>query len=141
MEYKILEEQDLELMLDFVDDENTKYSIEVLKNFIDEKNNFGFIAKTKNKIVGFAFGYILLKPDGRKVFYLDAIDVMPEYQGKGCGTGIISFARDYAKTLNCYKMYLITNRSNVSACKCYEKAGGINKADDEIIYVYDFKKK
>jgi len=141
MEYKILEEQDLELMLDFVDDENTKYSIEVLKNFIDEKNNFGFIAKTNNKIVGFAFGYILLKPDGRKVFYLDAIDVMPEYQGKGCGTGIISFARDYAKTLNCYKMYLITNRSNVSACKCYEKAGGINKADDEIIYVYDFKKK
>ena len=141
MEYKILEEQDLELMLDFVDDENTKYSIEVLKNFIDEKNNFGFIAKTNNKIVGFAFGYILLKPDGRKVFYLDAIDVMPEYQGKGCGTGIISFARDYAKTLNCYKMYLSTNKSNVSACKCYEKAGGINKADDEIIYVYDFKKK
>ena len=141
MEYKILEEQDLELMLDFVDDENTKYSIEVLKNFINEKNNFGFIAKTNNKIVGFAFGYILLKPDGRKVFYLDAIDVMPEYQGKGCGTGIISFARDYIKTLNCYKMYLITNRSNVSACKCYEKAGGINKADDEIIYVYDFKKK
>ena len=141
MEYKILEEQDLELMLDFVDDENTKYSIEVLKKFIDENNNFGFIAKTNNKIVGFAFGYILLKPDGRKVFYLDAIDVMPEYQGKGCGTGIISFARDYAKTLNCYKMYLITNRSNVSACKCYEKAGGINKADDEIIYVYDFKKK
>ena len=35
MEYKILEEQDLELMLDFVDDENTKYSIEVLKKFID----------------------------------------------------------------------------------------------------------
>ena len=102
MEYKILEEQDLELMLDFVDDENTKYSIEVLKKFIDEKNNFGFIAKTNNKIVGFAFGYILLKPDGRKVFYLDAIDVMPEYQGKGCGTGIISFARDYAKTLNCF---------------------------------------
>ena len=141
MEYKILEEQDLALMLDFVDDENTKYSIEVLKKFIDEKNNFGFIAKTNNKIVGFAFGYILLKPDGRKVFYLDAIDVMPEYQGKGCGTGIISFARDYAKTLNCYKMYLSTNKSNVSACKCYEKAGGINKADDEIIYVYDFKKK
>ena len=141
MEYKILEEQDLALMLDFVDDENTKYSIEVLKKFIDEKNNFGFIAKTNNKIVGFAFGYILLKPDGRKVFYLDAIDVMPEYQGKGCGTGIISFARDYAKTLNCYKMYLITNRSNISACKCYENAGGINKADDEIIYVYDFKKK
>ena len=139
MEYKILEEKDLELMLDFVDDENTKYSIVDLKEFIYGNNNFGFVAKTDNKIVGFAFGYILLYPDGRKVFYLHAIDVMPEYQGKGYGTGLISFARDYAKTIKCYKMYLITNRSNISACKCYEKAGGINKANDEIVYVYDFR--
>ncbi len=139
MEYKLLEEQDLELMLDFGDDENTKYSVYVLKRFIDDKNNFGFIAKTDNKIVGFAFGYILLYPDGRKVFYLHAIDVMPEYQGKGYGTGLISFSRDYAKTIKCFKMYLITNKSNISACKCYEKAGGINKADDEIVYVYDFR--
>ena len=92
-----------------------------------------------NKIVGFAFGYILLKPDGRKVFYLDAIDVMPDFQGKGYGTGLISFARDYAKTIDCYEMFLITNRSNISACKCYEKAGGINDADDEVVYVYDFR--
>ena len=59
MEYKLLEEQDLELMLDFVDDENTKYNVDVLKKFIDNK--------------------------------------------------------------------------------CYEKAGGINDADDEVVYVYDFR--
>lgn len=34
-------------------------------------------------------------------------------------------------------MFLITNKSNISACKCYEKAGGINKANDEIVYVYE----
>lgn len=139
MEYKILENKELELMLDFVDDENTKYSISKLEDFIENKNNYGFIAKLNNKIVGFAFGYILLKPDGRKIFYLDAIDIMPEYQGKGYGTGLISFARDYAKSIKCNKMYLITNKSNISACKCYEKAGGRNKADDEIVYVYNFK--
>lgn len=139
MEYKILEDKELELMLDFVDDENTKYSISKLEDFIENKNNYGFIAKLNNKIVGFAFGYILLKPDGRKIFYLDAIDIMPEYQGKGYGTGLISFARDYAKSIECNKMYLITNKSNISACKCYEKAGGRNKADDEIVYVYNFK--
>lgn len=63
MEYKILENKELELMLDFVDDENTKYSISKLEDFIENKNNYGFIAKLNNKIVGFAFGYILLKPD------------------------------------------------------------------------------
>ena len=139
MEYKLLEKKELELMLDFVDDENTQYSVSKLEDFIENKNNYGFIAKLNNKIVGFAFGYILLKPDGRKIFYLDAIDIMPEYQGKGYGTGLISIARDYAKSIECYKMYLITNKSNISACKCYEKAGGRNKANDEIVYVYNFK--
>ena len=139
MEYKLLEEQDLKYMLDFVDDENTKYSIDILKNFIDSRNTFGFIAKINTKIVGFAFGYVLVKPDGRKVFYLDAIDVMLEYQGKGYGTGLLSFVRDYAKTLDCYKMFLITNKSNIAACKCYEKAGGINKTDDDTVYAYDLE--
>ena len=45
----------------------------------------------------------------------------------------------YAKTIDCYEMFLITNRSNISACKCYEKARGINDADDEVVYVYDFR--
>ena len=137
MEYKNLEEKDLELMLDFVDDEDTKYNIDDLKKFINGENNFGFIAKEDNKIVGFAFGYILLNPDGRKQFYLHAIDVMANYQGKGYGTGLISFVRDFVKNIGCYKMFLITNKSNISACKCYEKAGGINNSDDEIVYVYE----
>ena len=33
-------------------------------------------------------------------------------------------------------MFLITNKSNLSACRCYEKSGGISKASDEIVYVY-----
>ena len=140
MNYKLLEEQDLELMLSFVDDENTQYKIEDLTKFINNKNSYGFIAKLDNKIIGFATAYMLLKPDGRRVLYLDTVDVMLEYQGKGYGTELISFARDYAKTIDCYKMYLITNKSNVSACKCYEKAGGINKVDDEIVYVYNLEK-
>ena len=52
IEYKLLEETDLELMLDFVDDESTAYSKESLLEFISNKNNFGFIAKEKNIIKG-----------------------------------------------------------------------------------------
>lgn len=139
MEYKLLEELDLKLMLDFVDDENTKYNITELEEFIKEKNTYGFIAKDDNKIVGFAFGYVLLKPNRRKAFYFDSIDVMPEFQSKGCGTGLMSFARDYAKKLGCYEMFLLTNKSNTSACKCYEKSGAISETNDDIVYVYDFK--
>ena len=139
MNYKILEEQDLAKMLDFVDDENTKYNLEDLRKFIQDDSCRGFIAKDDDKIIGFATAYVLLKPDGRKAFYLDAIDVMPEYQGKGCGTELTKFARDYAKSIGCYEMFLVTNRGNIPACKCYEKAGGVNHAQDEVVYVYDFR--
>lgn len=138
MEYKILDEKDIALMQHFVDDENTKYEEENLINFINNENSYGFIARNEEQIVGFAYGYTLVRPDGRVDFYLHAIDIMKDYQGNGYGTGLMNFIKEYAKEIGCRKMFLITNRSNISACKCYEKAGGINNADDEIIYSYKF---
>ena len=139
MEYKRLEKEDLELMINFVDDENTQYNIDILKQFIDGENNYGFIAKENNMITGFATGYLLLHPDGSSVFYFDTIDVMREFQNKGVGTRLMNYARDYAKKLGCSEMFLVTNRSNLSACKCYEKSGGISEANDDVVYVYDFE--
>ena len=136
MEYKVLEEKDIDLMKSFVDDENTKYEKENLIRFVKDKNSYGFIAKLENKILGFAYGYTLQRPDGKKDFYLHAIDIMAEYQGNGYGTGLMNYIKEYIKTIDCKKMFLITNKSNVSACKCYEKAGGINNADDDIVFVY-----
>lgn len=139
MNYKLLEEQDLELMVDFIDDENTKYEIEDLRNFIKNKSNLGFVAKDNNKIIAFSFGYILTHPNGEKVFYFDAIDVMKDYQGKGIGTGLMNYTKDYVKNIGCSEMFLVTNKSNISACKCYERSGAISEATDDIVYVYDFE--
>ena len=138
MEYKLLEKEDLELMLDFADDECTKYKIEDLTNFINNESNLGFIAKDNNKIVGFSFGYILTHPDGESVFYFDAIDVMKDYQGKGIGTELMTYTKNYVEKIGCSEMFLVTNRSNISACKCYEKTGGISESKDDVVYVYDF---
>lgn len=136
MEYKVLEEKDIDSMKNFVDDENTKYEKENLIKFINDKNAYGFIARDENKIVGFAYGYTLLRPDGKQDFYLHAIDIMADFQGNGYGTELMNYIKGYVKEIGCRKMFLITNKSNVSACKCYEKAGGVNNADDEIVYVY-----
>ncbi len=136
MKYKVLEEKDIDLMQNFVDDENTKYEKENLIDFINDKNAYGFIARDENKIVGFAYGYTLLRPDGKQDFYLHAIDITPRFQGNGYGTKLINFIKEYIKEIKCRKMFLITNKSNISACRCYEKAGGVNGSDDEIVYVY-----
>ena len=41
MKYKVLEEKDIDLMQNFIDDENTKYEKENLINFINDKNAYG----------------------------------------------------------------------------------------------------
>ena len=138
MNYKLLEKQDLELMLDFIDDESTKYTIEELSNFISNKNNLGFIAIKNNKIIAFSFGYILNHPNGENVFYFDAIDVIKDYQGKGIGTELMKYTKNYVKSIGCSEMFLVTNKSNISACKCYEKSGAISEAIDDVVYVYYF---
>ena len=141
MEYKILEENDIILMKSFIDDSDTKYQKNSLIKFINDESAYGFVAKDEKQIIGFAYGYKLFRPDGKQDFYLHAIDIMDRFQRKGYGTELMNYIKEYMKEIGCRKMFLITNKSNISACKCYEKAGGINKADDEIIYVYDFKEK
>ncbi len=126
-------------MLDFVDDENTKYNIENLKKFIEVENNYGFIVKDNDKIIAFATAYLLIHADGKKVLYFDTIDVLVDYQNKGYGTNLMTFVRDYAKAIGCNEMFLLTNKSNISACRCYEKAGGKCESTDDVVYVYDFE--
>ena len=136
MEYKIFEENDIDLIQCFTDDSNTKYQKENLIKFLNDDNSYGFIVRNEKQIIGFAYGYKLYRPDGKQDFYLHAIDIMDGFQGKGYGTELMKFIKEYIKEIGCRKMFLITNKSNISACKCYEKAGGINKANDDIVYVY-----
>ena len=136
MEYKIFKENDIDLIQCFTDDSNTKYQKENLIKFLNDDNSYGFIVRNEKQIIGFAYGYILIRPDGKQDFYLHAIDIMDGFQGKGYGTELMKFIKEYIKKIGCRKMFLITNKSNISACKCYEKAGGINKANDDIVYVY-----
>lgn len=137
MEYKLLEEQDVLLMNRFVDDMHTQYNEAMLGAFLQDGGARGFVAKEDDKIFGFAYGYILIKPDGRKDFYFHAIDVMKEYQGNGYGTGLMQYITDYVQSIGCRKLFLVTNTSNVAACRCYEKAGGRVKELDDVVYVFE----
>lgn len=99
MNYEILSEKNIDLMQNFIDDENTKYEKDSLINFINNENAYGFIARDENKIVGFAYGYTLLRPDGKQDFYLHAIDIMAEFQGNGYGTGLMNYIKEYVKEI------------------------------------------
>ncbi len=136
MEYKMLEKQDIKLMKYFADDVNTKYEEVLLNTFLEAENTYGYVAKENDIIVGFAYGYVLIRPDGIKDFYLHAIDIMESHQKHGYGTELMKYINTHSKSIGCRKLFLITNKGNVSACRCYEKAGGISTSNDDIVYVY-----
>ena len=139
MEYKLLEEKDIIFMEDVLKDDNMVFDKDMLFQFINDKNACGFVAKENNNIVGFAYGYTLLRPDGKTMFYLHSIGMLPEYQNKGYGSKLLEFIKNYCKENKYKEMFVITDKHNPRACHVYEKLGGKNDYDDEIVYVYEFE--
>ena len=74
------------------------------------------------------------------MFYVHSIGILSDYQDKGYGTGLLSFIKDYSKNIGCSKMFIITDKGNSRACHVYEKVGGMNDIENEIVYVYDYEK-
>ena len=123
--------------MDFIDDENTKYEEDMLKAFLNEKNAYGYLAVQGGKAIGFAYGYVLSEPNGQRIYYLHAVDVMEGWQNQGYGAELVRFIHEHSKALGCRKMFLLTDKHNASACRCYEKAGGIcNTASDDIVFAF-----
>ena len=140
MEYKLLERKDIELMEEVLKDDNMTYNKIKLEEFLNNNNSLGFIAKENTNIVGFAYGYTLLRPDGKNMFYLHSIGMLPSYQNRGYGTKLLEFIKDYSIKIGCSEMFVITDKGNPRACHLYEKLGGKNDYEDEIVYVYDYDK-
>ena len=141
MEYKLLEKKDIELMEEVLKDDNMIFNKDILENFVDDKNAYGFIAKEENKIVGFAYAYTLLRPDGKTMFYLHSIGMLPDYQNNGYGSKLLEFIKNYSIKIGCSEMFVITDKGNPRACHVYEKLGGKNDYEDEVVYVYDYEVK
>ena len=63
---------------------------------------------------GRAVGYVSVEPQGRHLWHLQKLYVLPEYQGSHCGSFLFRHATDYIRThgeLPC-KMELNVNRNN-----------------------------
>lgn len=139
MEYKLLEKEDLELMKEIIEDDDMEFDLEKINEFYNDKNVIGFIAKTENKIVGFAYGYDIIHPNGKHAYFIYSIGMLPNYQDKGYGTKLLGFIKDYISSNGFFEMFVLTDKGNPRACHVYEKLGGKNDFEDEICYVYDFE--
>ena len=123
--YKRLELNDIENLV-------IEYSKECLEKFIENKENYLFTGIKDNEAIAFLYGYGMLRPDGRKMFYIHSVDVLPEYQSKGIGTKLMEYTLEYIKSeKQYYKYFVLTEENNIKACKLYRKYA---KRDEQVLF-------
>ena len=59
----------------------------------------------------------------RKQLQIEAICVDEKSRGKGIGTALLKFAKEFGKENNCTDLYLTVNKENENAIKIYEEFG------------------
>lgn len=110
----------------------TESKIKDLEKFIENKDNYAFVGIIDNKIIAFLYGYGMLRPDGKRMFYIHSVDVINEEQSKGIGTKLMEFTLDYIKKENkYYKFFVLTEANNIKACKLYQKYA---TRDDQVLF-------
>ena len=55
-----------------------EYTINDLKEFIKNKENYVFVGVKDEKIIAFLYVYGMLRPDGKSMFYIHSVDVISE---------------------------------------------------------------
>jgi aminoglycoside 6'-N-acetyltransferase I len=82
----------------------------------------GVLAASDNKLLGFAMGHTEQWQRGKKHFYLQEMCVLPGYQRRGVGSGLVQTLCDVLARMDVETVYLLTARASAVQA-FYEKLG------------------
>lgn len=106
--------------------------------YVSTGQALAFVAREGEEIVGWCWGYSLVRPDGERMTYLHELEVDPRARRQGVGKRLVEKTLARAASDKASKVFLITNRSNTAARKLYESCGGqIAEDGDSILYLWD----
>jgi len=110
-----------------------KYTEEELAKLFDDEKAPVFVYEEDGKVLGHLF--CAVKNFAKvKTFYIEDFCVDENARGKGIGTQLFEFAKDYAKEIGCYNLILCVWEGNDSAKAFYDKMGmGVQRTVRETI--------
>ena len=103
-----------------------EYMREYFENDIDKQNRITFIAKNKNKYVGFIKAEIRTAPEmfgGFKTGYISEVFVNEDERGNGLALSLMEKAFEWFKTKDVESIRLNVNSQNIRAIRFYERLG------------------
>ena len=94
----------------------------VIKSIVGKLDDAVYHIRQNEEICGF----ISIKKMGINMGSIGLVGVSPDYQGKGIGVALSDFAVNYLiNSMDCAAVQVVTQETNIGACKTYEKIGFI----------------
>lgn len=111
---------------------------DVLVGFLKNTDNYLIVAVEHAKVLGFIIAYELQRVDrNSSIMFLYEIGVLKELRNRGIGTELIDFLKRICEERSIMKMWVPTERTNISAVNLYTKTGGIiSKVEDEVSFTW-----
>lgn len=95
------------------------------RQFLSDPKNWIFACLEEGAVIGFAYGYELVRLDGAGyMLYLHEVGVAEEYWRQGIATRILEGVRTLCALSGICRFFLFTQPDNRKACALYEKCGG-----------------
>ena len=140
--YKKLNVEDIDIVMKMNKDFRSGFSDhEATTEFLKDQNNWIYVCILDERVISFVYGYVLPRLDGPgKMMYVHEVGVLESLQGKGLGNELMLALKDEVFDENINKIFLMAHKSNIPACKLYDRVGGETNDDEEEDVVYFFKK-
>ena len=110
--------------------------LDLIDNFIEDKNAIGYFVRTEDDLIGYIQGYMLTRFQHAPMLYIHDMKVMKKYRHLGIGTILMDAMKSHAKKHKLSKIFLITNKSNKRAVGLFKKENGKRPHKDDMVFVW-----
>ncbi|MBL7255378.1 GNAT family N-acetyltransferase [Paractinoplanes lichenicola] len=92
--------------------------------FLESPGTVAFVAHDGDDVLGWCWGYHLVRPDTSAMLYLHRLEVRPEHRRQGIGRGLLRAFMSAGVRDGANRMFLTTGEANAAARALYESMGG-----------------
>lgn len=92
------------------------------------------LAFHKAKVIGMASGFHYVHPDKDPSMFINEVGVTLEFQNQGVGRELVKYFWEYARKIGCQEAWVVTEKSNIPAQRCYLSAGW--EPNDEAFIIF-----
>ena len=100
--------------------------------FLANPDCFALVAEAPD-IIGWAYGYELVRPDGRSTLLIYELEVAAVHRRRGLGGRLVAACRREALARGCARMWVLTDAANEPARALYESSGAATGSDQSLL--------